>query len=61
MLLAPPGFEYRDDEVAQRSHDLAPAAGADLTGVFAVDDVADEVQGFGAPAIARSRSIRHGK
>jgi hypothetical protein len=38
-----------------------PAAGADLTDAFVVDDIADEVQGFDAPAIARSRSIRHGK
>jgi len=37
------------------------AAGADLAGVFAVGDVADEVQDFDAPATARSRSIRHGK
>ena len=60
MLLAPPGLSIAMMRLRSVAMTWA-RCGADLTGALAVDDVADEVQGFDAPAIARSRSIRHDK
>jgi hypothetical protein len=48
----PGHFQDPDAEVAQGSHDLWSAAGADLGGVFAVADVADVVQHLDLPVAA---------
>jgi hypothetical protein len=48
----PGRFQDADGQVAQGSHGLGSAAGADLGGVFAVADVADVVQGLDLPVAA---------
>ena len=51
-VVAPEDVQDPDAEVAQGGHDLGPAAGADLGGVFTVADVADVVQHLDLPVAA---------